>query len=695
MPGFIGGAIAIPEVISLKKRLTLLLVMTLMLSLSGCSLLFQMVFGEDVGEDLVTLFSEPEQLAANPDLGGERYDADTSWVMYWYLCGSDLETEHGTASDDLDEMLAVTLPDHVSVVIQTGGALAWQNDFVNPEKSQRFVYDKDGLRLVEEAEASNMGDAETLADFLAFAKTHYPADRTIVNLWNHGGGTVGGIAYDERHDFDSLDLDELYTALDAVYEADAATPPLDIVGFDACLMASVDVADTLTGFGHYMVASEEVVPGLGWYYTGFLSALAADPGMSTLQAAALICDTYMQGCTQWFSEGEATMSAVNLTEVPALVTAVDAYGTELFAAVLNDPGVYTQFAKEAERIENYGGNTREQGFANMADLGHMARETSALMPERAASVLTALADCVEYEVHGAYREEASGLSFYYSYNEDLDDFSEYADYAASPGFSYLYEYALMGDLSEEAVNYVSQQHDIADAVAALTEIPSLRDVSWDDHPLYVDEDGNAVLDLGPPAYDILSEVLFHLYFVDEDHDLQLAFGTDDQMTFDWENGRFTEHFFGYWGALDGVLCYMELSYASMEYNTYSVPVYINGDRYNLSVIYDYTLGEWEIEGARKPMDELGVIDKELYQLQPGDEIELIYYATDLNDPDGVYEEVPLYTITVDEDTAFDYIEMGEGLFFLRFEMRDSQGGSATSSPAWYEIGENDITTSVD
>lgn len=45
-----------------------------------------------------------------------------SWVIYWYLCGSDLESNAAAATTDLQEMLQVTLPENVKVVIQTGGA---------------------------------------------------------------------------------------------------------------------------------------------------------------------------------------------------------------------------------------------------------------------------------------------------------------------------------------------------------------------------------------------------------------------------------------------------------------------------------------------------------------------------------------------------------------------------------------------
>lgn len=145
-------------------------------------------------------------------------DDGSSWAVYWYLCGSDLETEGGCATADLSELMEVELPENVTVVIQTGGAAEWQNDVVDASKLQRFVYNSEGLQLVDEQPSASMGDSETLAAFLQFAKDSYPADKTAVVFWNHGGGSVSGAAFDELYDYDSLTLDEMYAAFSQVWE---------------------------------------------------------------------------------------------------------------------------------------------------------------------------------------------------------------------------------------------------------------------------------------------------------------------------------------------------------------------------------------------------------------------------------------------------------------------------------------------
>jgi hypothetical protein len=85
--------------------------------------------------------------------------------------------------------------------------------------------------------------------------------------WNHGGGSVSGAAFDELYDYGSLTLDELYQAFGSVWSLSETDPPLELVGFDTCLMATADVAYTFSDIAKYLVASEETESANGWYYS--------------------------------------------------------------------------------------------------------------------------------------------------------------------------------------------------------------------------------------------------------------------------------------------------------------------------------------------------------------------------------------------------------------------------------------------
>ena len=343
----------------MKKRiLALLLALCMIASLAACG------GADDTAEPDETPAAadetlEPSEEAAEP--AEETVSADAgSWSIYWYLCGSDLESGGGFATGDLSELLEVQLPEDVNVVIETGGASVWQNDVVDASKLQRWVYNSEGLQLIDEQPSASMGQAQTLADFLQFAKTNYPAERTAVLFWNHGGGSVSGAAFDELYELDSLTLDEMYAAFSSVWTPSADEQPLELIGFDTCLMATVDVAYTFSDIAKYLVASEETEPANGWYYSQWVGALAQDPTMDGAQLGEIICDAYMAGCEAVGTQDNTTLSVTDLSKVGTLLSAYETFGAEALSAACTDPAFFSQFARAAQRSENYGGNTKEQ-----------------------------------------------------------------------------------------------------------------------------------------------------------------------------------------------------------------------------------------------------------------------------------------------------------------------------------------------
>ena len=611
---------------------------------------------------------------------------DGTWAIYWYLCGSDLETNGAFATGDLSEMLEVQLPENVKVIIQTGGSQVWHNDVVDASKLQRWEYNSEGLFLVDEQPSASMGDAQTLSDFLGFAQANYPAEKTAVVFWNHGGGSVSGAAFDELYGFDSLTLDEMYAAFISVWDASVENPPIELVGFDTCLMATVDVAYTFSDIAHYLVASEETEPANGWYYSKWIGALAENPAMNGEELGKVICDAYYEGCEAVGTQDNTTLSLTDLSKVGPLLEAYDTFGAEALAAVCEDPGFFSQFGRVAALSENYGGNTKEQGYTNMVDLGHMARQSVDMLGS-AQSVLDALDECVLYQVGGQYRTEATGLACYYPYSGDVNEFYNYTELGTGVAFKYFYEYALTGELNENGMDYIAEMD-----FEELPEVINLLSVDWDGAPLDVDENGTAFMTLGPEAYDILSGIGFSLFYVDEENDTMMLLGTDNDMTADWDNGVFSDNFRGVWGSIDGNLVYMELSFEGEDYNLYSVPILLNGEEYNLQVVYDFTLEEWGVLGARQGIDDSGMADKELRLLQEGDEITTIWYFATISGEDE-FEPYTIDTITVTAETTFGEMPLPDGSYSMVFEMRDAMGNYAYSDAVTFDcIGEEIYTT---
>ena len=347
--------------------------------------------------------------------------AAETWAVYWYLCGSNLESEDGAASADLAELLKARLPDNVKVVIQTGGASKWHRPGISPKHISRYVYQGGKLELLAKLPQASMGDEKTLTSFLAFCKEKFSADHQVFVFWDHGGGSIGGVANDENFDFDALSLKEINNSFKQVYTASPARPPFEIIGFDACLMATLDTASAISGFAKYMVASQDVEPANGWQYTAWVNALGANPSISPEALGKTICDTYLEGCEEVQTAGNATLSLIDLAKIPFVNLAYNALGLEAVSLAMDDDSFYAAYGRQAKASENYV-NSRSEGYTNMVDLGSLVRRLKTTLPEFAPHFLDSLGEAVVYKVHGPYRSP-SGLSCYYPFDGSKSGFS--------------------------------------------------------------------------------------------------------------------------------------------------------------------------------------------------------------------------------------------------------------------------------
>lgn len=355
--------------------------------------------------------------------------AAQSYSVYLYLCGSDLETNYGCASQDLYEIVQAKLGKNVRVVVQTGGAASWQNTSISSKRLQRYMFEDNngGDRVSDEADRS-MGDEQTFADFLMFCQQKYPAEHQIVIIWNHGGGSVYGAAYDERHNDDYLSVKEIKNAFAKVYGDHPAKLPFDIIGFDCCLMSTLDIARVVQPYGQYMVASQATEPGCGWNYKEFLDGLAKDTSQSTLNIAKLICDSYLRGCKEIDQADEATLSAVYLPNIPKLDIAYNLMGFEAAGYAARDNSFYSLMGRTAINAENYSNIKAQNSYSDMMDLGAFADGLKGKIPQSVEELKKVLRETVHYQVSGRYYSP-SGLSCYYPYDgassyENMYDISD-------------------------------------------------------------------------------------------------------------------------------------------------------------------------------------------------------------------------------------------------------------------------------
>ena len=327
---------------------------------------------------------------------------DTVTIMV-YMCGADLESQQGMATSDLKEMTNAKFGDRVNLIVYTGGARKWRNNVVSSSRNQIYQI-KDGAFycLKDDMGSGSMTSPDTLTTFLKFGKENFTADRMCLIFWDHGGGSVSGYGYDERYgQGQTMTLAGINQALKN------AGIKFDFIGFDTCLMATVENGIMLSQYADYMVASEETEPGVGWYYTNWLTKLGKNTSTPTIQIGKTIADDFVDVCNQKCRGQATTLSVVDLAELQATVPKeLKEFSIDTNALIQN---------KEYKKVSNARSKSREfaqQSRIDQIDLIHFVRN---LGTDEGKDLAKALDGAIKYNRTGGGISNAYGLSIYFPY----------------------------------------------------------------------------------------------------------------------------------------------------------------------------------------------------------------------------------------------------------------------------------------
>lgn len=245
-------------------------------------------------------------------------DGTDTVTVFVYMNGSDLESVDGSATEDLEEMLAAKTGDKVQVLIETVGTKDWSKRLgIASDHTQR--YRLDGGKLVLEDDSLGQEDstqASTLSDFIRWGSKNYPADRNLLIFWDHGAGPVYGFGYDENQAHEeTLTMDQMRQALQngGIY--------FDVIGMDCCIMSSMELCLGLQDYCDYLILSEDFETGIGWSYTGWLKALEDNTSLGTPELGRLIVDDMVSANENDQDGGAATLALIDASYSNLLYTA--------------------------------------------------------------------------------------------------------------------------------------------------------------------------------------------------------------------------------------------------------------------------------------------------------------------------------------------------------------------------------------
>ncbi len=332
-------------------------------------------------------------------IGGGR---DIFTIMI-YMCGTDLESQYGMGTADLNEMLHASISNQVNVIVETGGTARWQNSVVKNNTNQRYQVTSAGLRLLQDNLGRRpMTDPNTLEDFISYAAANFPANRYALIFWDHGGGSLSGFGYDQLFpNSGSMTISQIHSALEG------AGVKFDFIGFDACLMATLETAYMLNYHADYMIASEETEPGIGWYYTNWISKLSANTSMDTVDIGKLIIDDFISTCRKIVPREITTLSIIDLVALNNIVD--DPF--KQFATSIDE-----QLNSDYMIVSNARGDSREfnRSRLDQVDLIDLAQNIGS--PE-ALALVGALQQAIKYNRTSENISKAHGVSIYFPYDE--------------------------------------------------------------------------------------------------------------------------------------------------------------------------------------------------------------------------------------------------------------------------------------
>lgn len=584
-------------------------------------------------------------------------------------------TEEGFATKNLRNLFSVELPENVSVVIETGGSYSWSLSQINPNASQRFLYNQDGLTELSSAYPKNMGNEQTLTDFLTFCRTEYPADHQMLLFWNHGSGSFG-FCNDEIYAGDCITLAEMQSTLSSVYGSDPAEPPFELVGYDACLMASAEVAEALHGYAKYLVASEETEMGDGWVYDAWVGALAAHPEMNGAQLGKVIADTFVEACAnysinmQWLNmEAVATFSVIDVDKAHSVYEAYANLCAAALSDVAADPWPLAALGRAAGKSIHYAGSAYK--YFNTLDLGTFMQNLSADYPEETAAVLDALTDAVLYHRETSYAQGSKGLSVYFPTN--VDSFSgllfylEYLDTVCTdPDMKALYYYKIAGCLNDELRAYTDAAGYGAFGTLDTAPLDALSALVPD-----VCEDNSVELPISNEVASLMQDMSVSIATYDDYAD-ELCFYGDDACLYLDEYRTLRTTFDGSWPTLDGHVLPLEIIDQTDAFIRYRVPIQYNGtENAYLVIAYRFDGNTYSILGVQAMDEDANTFGRNLMPLEIGSRIAIEYRVESMDD-ETIYSRYA-DSFPFRSGSKIENEPLSAGEYFMAITITDTRG----------------------
>lgn len=361
------------------------------------------------------------------ELMSDTSDQNTSssgrkWLVMMYQNADDESLEYDIVFD-VNSAESIGSTDEVAIVVQLDrfdGSYSGDGDWTG---SRRYYLTPDGdLEAIRSETLSDLGevdsgDVNTLVDFTIWAMQNYPADNYILVMSDHGAGWFGGYTDGDNGNEDGIYLPALESALEYI-TSQTGVEQLDILGFDACLMAELEVWATVAPYASIGVASEETESATGWAYGAYLDRLVKNPTMSAEELSKAIVETFVEDDLAYAYYGEnpasvmrdSTLSAIRLSGIPSIMAALDGLAGTLENVDQSKVAEARTYSRSYLAFDDY-----EPFFLDLVHFAQMvcASTNDSLVCSTATTVEQAVNAAIITEKHGSGMDGSNGVTFYF------------------------------------------------------------------------------------------------------------------------------------------------------------------------------------------------------------------------------------------------------------------------------------------
>ncbi|MBI3162497.1 MAG: hypothetical protein HYZ23_08300 [Chloroflexi bacterium] len=389
------------------------------------------------------LFGGGGTVSPNPtvDTSQPIIPPDTSNLPEWtiiYYSDADDDILEGDLWFDINEMELVGSNTQMNIVVQIDravGAFDGDGDWTDARRlliTQDSDLDHINSPIIQNLGEVDMGNPQTLLDFITWTIQNYPAKKYALMMSDHGGGWTGG--FSDLQAGSGLKMPQIVSVIEQAQQL-MGGQKFEVIGFDACLMGMIEIYGSLYPYSNYMIASEEVIPSTGWSYAAWMNYVAQNPttdgrGMSeAIVSSYIVQDTALtlRASGDEIAEVEAgtTLSAVESARIPDVIGAMNQFITTM--AVIDQR--YVAQAREYTRsYYSIFGEDSPSPYIDLANFAEILASQSGdpAVGQAAQQLRLAISSALVAEKHGQRMAGSNGISFHFPIS-DIYVFTEFND----------------------------------------------------------------------------------------------------------------------------------------------------------------------------------------------------------------------------------------------------------------------------